>query len=75
MNRTDRTFHTETGSETAIRDTHWTTDAERWDAVTRREPQADGDRDRWFSAEEAKEYGFVDHVFERSVDAPGEVQA
>ena len=42
MNRTDRTFHTETGSETAIRDTHWTTDAERWDAVTRREPQADG---------------------------------
>jgi hypothetical protein len=22
MNRTDRTFHTETGSETAIRDTH-----------------------------------------------------
>ncbi|MDN5765243.1 MAG: ATP-dependent Clp protease proteolytic subunit [Humibacillus sp.] len=23
----------------------------------------DSDRDRWFSAEEAKEYGFVDHVF------------
>ncbi|WP_026359960.1 ClpP family protease [Amycolatopsis nigrescens] len=23
---------------------------------------ADGDRDRWFTAEEAKEYGFVDHV-------------
>jgi ATP-dependent Clp protease protease subunit len=22
----------------------------------------DGDRDRWFSADEAKEYGFVDHV-------------
>jgi ATP-dependent Clp protease protease subunit len=25
----------------------------------------DGDRDRWFTAEEAKEYGFVDHVLTR----------
>ncbi|GII55236.1 ATP-dependent Clp protease proteolytic subunit 2 [Planotetraspora thailandica] len=24
--------------------------------------EADSDRDRWFTAEEAKEYGFVDHV-------------
>jgi ATP-dependent Clp protease protease subunit len=24
--------------------------------------EADSDRDRWFAAEEAKEYGFVDHV-------------
>ena len=24
--------------------------------------EADSDRDRWFNAEEAKEYGFVDHV-------------
>ena len=23
---------------------------------------ADGDRDRWFTAQEAKEYGFVDHI-------------
>lgn len=30
---------------------------------------ADSDRDRWFTAAEAKEYGFVDHVFERSQDA------
>ena len=29
----------------------------------------DSDRDRWFSAEEAKEYGFVDHVFTRSDQA------
>ena len=29
----------------------------------------DPDRDRWFSAEEAKEYGFVDHVFSRSDQA------
>ena len=28
--------------------------------------EADSDRDRWFSAEEAKEYGFIDHVFERA---------
>ena len=30
----------------------------------------DSDRDRWFTAAEAKEYGFVDHVYERSDDAP-----
>ena len=30
---------------------------------------ADSDRDRWFTAAEAMEYGFVDHVFERSQDA------
>ena len=23
---------------------------------------SDADRDRWFNAEEAKEYGFIDHV-------------
>ena len=28
--------------------------------------EADSDRDRWFSAEEAKEYGFVDHVVTHS---------
>ena len=26
---------------------------------------ADGDRDRWFTAQEAKDYGFVDHVLSR----------
>jgi ATP-dependent Clp protease protease subunit len=31
--------------------------------------EKDSDRDRWFSAEEAKDYGFVDHVFTRSTDA------
>ena len=24
--------------------------------------EADSDRDRWFTADDAKEYGFVDHV-------------
>jgi ATP-dependent Clp protease protease subunit len=32
--------------------------------------EKDSDRDRWFTAAEAKEYGFVDHVYERSGDAP-----
>ncbi|MCI0154893.1 ATP-dependent Clp protease proteolytic subunit [Dermacoccus nishinomiyaensis] len=36
---------------------------------------ADSDRDRWFTAAEAKEYGFVDHVFERSQDATGDAAA
>jgi ATP-dependent Clp protease protease subunit len=32
---------------------------------------ADGDRDRWFSAEEALEYGFVDHIRESATDVTG----
>ena len=32
---------------------------------------ADGDRDRWFTAEEALEYGFVDHIRESAVDVIG----
>jgi len=31
----------------------------------------DSDRDRWFSAQEAMEYGFVDHVYEHAGHAPG----
>jgi ATP-dependent Clp protease, protease subunit len=31
----------------------------------------DSDRDRWFSAQEAKDYGFVDHVYEHARQAPG----
>ena len=31
--------------------------------------EKDSDRDRWFTAEEAKEYGFVDHVFTRAEQA------
>ena len=27
---------------------------------------ADSDRDRWFTAEQALEYGFIDHVYERA---------
>jgi ATP-dependent Clp protease protease subunit len=31
--------------------------------------EADSDRDRWFTAEEAKEYGFIDRVIERAESA------
>lgn len=34
---------------------------------------ADSDRDRWFTAEEALEYGFVDHVVSRVTQVPGQV--
>jgi ATP-dependent Clp protease protease subunit len=32
---------------------------------------ADSDRDRWFTAEEAREYGFVDHVVSRAGQLSG----
>src|SRR5712691_2282605 len=32
--------------------------------------QKDADRDRWFTAEEAKEYGFVDRVIRSAVEVP-----
>ena len=32
--------------------------------------EADSDRDRWFTAEEAKEYGFIDAVIDRSATRP-----
>ena len=31
---------------------------------------SDFDRDRWFSAQEAKDYGFVDHVISRAGQLP-----
>jgi ATP-dependent Clp protease protease subunit len=31
---------------------------------------ADSDRDRWFTAEEARDYGFVDHVLNRTNQLP-----
>nr|WP_226963815.1 ATP-dependent Clp protease proteolytic subunit [Tetrasphaera sp. F2B08] len=33
--------------------------------------ERDSDRDRWFTAEEAKEYGFVDHVITNATQAGG----
>ncbi len=33
--------------------------------------ERDSDRDRWFTAEQAKEYGFVDHVVESAREARG----
>jgi len=34
--------------------------------------ERDADRDRWFTAEEAKEYGFVDRVIRTAVEVPTE---
>ena len=31
-----------------------------------RRREADADRDKWFTAEEAKDYGLVDHVIARA---------
>jgi ATP-dependent Clp protease protease subunit len=32
--------------------------------------EADSDRDRWFTAGEAKDYGLIDHVYSHSADGP-----
>jgi ATP-dependent Clp protease protease subunit len=32
--------------------------------------EADSDRDRWFTATEAKDYGLIDHVYSNSADGP-----
>jgi ATP-dependent Clp protease, protease subunit len=34
--------------------------------------ETDSDRDRWFTAEEAKDYGFVDHVIRSATEVPTE---
>jgi ATP-dependent Clp protease, protease subunit len=34
--------------------------------------ERDSDRDRWFTADEAKDYGFVDHVVARANQVPSE---
>jgi len=35
------------------------------------EIEADSDRDRWFTAEEARDYRLIDHVYSTAADAPG----
>jgi len=32
--------------------------------------EKDSDRDRWFTSEEAKEYGLIDHVYSTAADGP-----
>jgi ATP-dependent Clp protease, protease subunit len=32
--------------------------------------ETDSDRDRWFTADEAKDYGFVDQVVRSAVEVP-----
>jgi len=33
--------------------------------------EEDSDRDRWFTSEEARDYGLIDHVYSTAADAPG----
>jgi ATP-dependent Clp protease protease subunit len=33
--------------------------------------EKDSDRDRWFTAEEARDYGLIDFVYSTDADAPG----
>lgn len=40
--------------------------AEQTGGIGLDEVTSDADRDHWFTAQEAKEYGFVDHVIEHS---------
>jgi ATP-dependent Clp protease protease subunit len=42
---------------------------------TEEQIEADSDRDRWFTAEEAKDYGFIDHVLESANELPAEGRA
>ena len=37
---------------------------------TQEQIERDSDRDRWFSAEEARDYGFIDHVIAGAKDVP-----
>ena len=39
---------------------------------TQEQIELDSDRDRWFTADEAKDYGFVDHVVRSSKQVPSE---
>ena len=32
--------------------------------------EADSDRDRWFTAEQAQDYGFIDHVYASAAQIP-----
>ncbi|GAB3653662.1 ClpP family protease [Glycomyces tarimensis] len=38
------------------------------------EIEIDSDRDRWFTASEAKDYGFIDHVVQRVSELPADSQ-
>jgi ATP-dependent Clp protease protease subunit len=39
---------------------------------TEEQIESDSDRDRWFTADEAKDYGFIDHVLESANELPAE---
>jgi len=69
-----------TASDIKIQADQWNLSKQELNAITAertgKTPQQierDGDRDRWFTAQEALEYGFVDHIVSRASQVPGGV--
>ena len=67
-----------TAADIAIQAELFSATSRRWRAHRRHTGQTveriidDSDRDRWFTAQEALEYGFVDHVISRAGQLPGD---
>ncbi|HEX3816089.1 MAG TPA: ATP-dependent Clp protease proteolytic subunit [Mycobacteriales bacterium] len=69
-----------TASDIKIQADQWNLSKKELNAITAERTgktpeqiERDGDRDRWFTAKEALEYGFVDHIVSRASQIPGGV--
>jgi ATP-dependent Clp protease protease subunit len=69
-----------TASDIKIQADQWNLSKKELNAITAErtgktpeEIERDGDRDRWFTAQEALDYGFVDHIVSRASQVPGGV--
>jgi ATP-dependent Clp protease protease subunit len=69
-----------TASDIKIQADQWNLSKQELNAITAartgktpEQIERDGDRDRWFTAQEALEYGFVDHIVSRASQVPGGV--
>lgn len=69
-----------TASDIKIQADQWNLSKKELNAITAERTgktpeqiERDGDRDRWFTAQEALEYGFVDHIVSRASQVPGGV--
>jgi ATP-dependent Clp protease protease subunit len=69
-----------TASDIKIQADQWNLSKQELNAITAERTgktveqiERDGDRDRWFTAKEALDYGFVDHIVSRASQIPGGV--
>jgi ATP-dependent Clp protease protease subunit len=69
-----------TASDIKIQADQWNLSKKELNAITAERTgkapeqiERDGDRDRWFTAQEALDYGFVDHIVSRASQVPGGV--